>query len=74
MSFNPNVQKLSCDHCGAQSEIESFVVKEQDLRSALSKGSLWEKDAVSAFCCDNCGAKVIFEKKETATVCPLCGS
>ena len=74
MSFNPNVQKLSCDHCGAQREIESFVVKEQDLRSALSKGSLWEKDAVSAFCCDNCGAKVTFEKKQTATFCPFCGT
>ncbi len=74
MSFNPNVQKLSCEHCGAQSEIESFVVKEQDLRSALSKDVLWEKDAVSVFSCDNCGAKVVLEKKETATFCPFCGA
>ncbi len=74
MSFNPNDQKLSCEHCGAQSDIESFMVCEQDLRSALSNNVSWEKECVSVFSCDNCGAEVVLEKKETATFCPFCGA
>ncbi len=74
MSYNPNLNKLSCAHCGAEKDVESVAVLEQDLRSALFNGNMWEEDKVSLFACENCGAKVVLEQSETAKNCPFCGT
>ncbi len=74
MTFDPEVQKLSCAHCGATCDIENLSVSEQELTSGLLNGEQWEDAFVSVFACENCGAKVVLEKSETAKSCPFCGT
>ena len=74
MTFNPETQKLYCSHCGNEVDIESLEVSEQDLSSVLFNGDKWQDDTISAFSCENCGAKVVLDKSETAKSCPFCGT
>ena len=75
MVFDPEKQMLSCPHCGttASFNTETFS-KELSLLSGFDAASQWTKEQAVVFCCDNCGAKVVLQKDETATSCPFCGT
>ena len=73
--FDPERQALYCAHCGTVESLpESLTAKELDINSAFSSDRNWSEEEASAFECDNCGAKVVLQKGETATSCPFCGT
>ena len=74
LKFNPKTQKLFCEYCDTEVEFDqNFNYEEKDLFTALnSTVEQWTETRV--FLCENCGAKVVLKKTETATSCPFCGT
>lgn len=74
MVFDPTKQDLFCEHCG---RVESFEknreIKEIDIEKGFLEARTWDEEAC-VFSCENCGAKVVLGKSETANVCPFCGT
>ncbi|MEF9970818.1 MAG: hypothetical protein RR731_00730 [Oscillospiraceae bacterium] len=69
--------KFLCASCGHESEIqaEKEEIKEYDFSdyAEREKNSVpFEGTAVAD--CKSCGAEIAFDKLQTATVCPMCGS
>ena len=75
MIFNADLQTLYCPHCGSKKELgESKTAQEKDIMEGLSADAVWKADETTVFRCDNCGAKVVLAKGETAKTCPFCGT
>lgn len=75
MVFDADMQTLYCPHCGSKKELgESRTAKEKDILDGLSADAVWKADETVVFRCDNCGAKVVLSKDETAKTCPFCGT
>ncbi len=75
MVYDPERNALYCPHCGAERKFQdSSVAEERDFMSGLSADSQWKADETTVFRCDNCGAKVVLDKRETAKFCPFCGT
>ena len=77
MQYNIAKEKFVCTACGREEDIESAVkeIKEYDFSHYQER----EQNSVpfegmSAVTCQNCGAEIIFEAKDTAVLCPMCGS
>ncbi|MBP5466769.1 MAG: hypothetical protein J6Y43_04330, partial [Clostridia bacterium] len=70
MIFDADLQTLYCPHCGSKKELgESRTAQEKDIMEGLSADSVWKSDETTVFRCDNCGAKVVLSKSETAKTC-----
>ena len=75
MLFDADLQTLYCPHCGSKRELgESRTAEELDIMQGLSADSEWKAEETVVFRCDNCGAKVVLNKDETAKCCPFCGT
>ena len=75
MVFDPEKQLLYCPHCGSTRELgEIGTAKELDINEGFSADSEWKAEETIVFRCDNCGAKVILARGETAKLCPFCGT
>ena len=75
MVFDADLQSLYCPHCGSKKSIgETKTARERDIMEGLSADSVWKPNETVVFRCDNCGAKVVLSKDETAKVCPFCGT
>nr|MBO4517289.1 hypothetical protein [Clostridia bacterium] len=75
MVFNADLQTLYCPHCGSRKELgETSTAQEKDIMEGLSADSVWKAEETTVFRCDNCGAKVVLSKGETAKTCPFCGT
>ncbi len=75
MVFQPESQMLFCEHCGTKvSFAKGERAEELDIRTALNDGRDWSKDSTVVFECENCNAKVVLQKSETAKSCPFCGT
>lgn len=75
MVFNPEIQKLYCPHCETEKEIDkSQTATEIDFLFGVSQDDKWGQDETVVFSCENCGAKVVLQKDETADHCPFCGT
>ncbi len=75
MVFHPDTQSLICPHCQSAKNFGiSTFNKEVDLLSGLNDDSVWKKEEVSVFNCENCGAKVVLKQGETAVKCPFCST
>ena len=75
MVFDPQSQKLLCKHCGSTQNINlSTLAREIDIMSGFSMDDEWENEENDVFECDNCGAKVVLSRGETAKECPFCGT
>ncbi len=74
LKFNPKTQKLFCEYCDTEVEFDqNFAYEEKNLFEAInSTVEQWTETRV--FLCENCGAKVVLKKTETATSCPFCGT
>lgn len=73
--FDPETQGLICEHCGEKKQIENVQnVEELQLIFGTTTERDWSKDQTVVFRCDNCGAKVVLQKDETAKLCPFCGT
>lgn len=75
MVFHPESQTLFCEHCGTkQSFATDLTAEENDIRTAFSAERVWDTESTVVFACDNCNAKVVLQKTETAKSCPFCGT
>ncbi|MBQ9486100.1 MAG: hypothetical protein IJU83_04600 [Clostridia bacterium] len=75
MIFDPELQMLYCPHCGSKKELANVsTAHEIDLTEGLSADAVWKPEETVVFRCDNCGAKVVLQKDETAKLCPFCGT
>lgn len=75
MVFQPESQMLYCEHCGTkQSFAQDNQAEELDIKTALLAGREWSSDSTVVFACENCNAKVVLQKSETAKTCPFCGT
>ncbi len=65
VSFMPGTQKLYCEYCGSQIDVNEFDVDK-----------LNEKKAVhfDEYTCSTCGAKLITDETTSITDCVYCGS
>lgn len=75
MVFDPETQMLYCPHCDTKQTFkQSFGAKEIDILQGFDDNRKWGKEEAVCFRCDNCGAKVVLNKGETAKGCPFCGT
>lgn len=75
MVFDPTTQMLSCPHCDTKKSFSTNTAKELALSEmGFALGMEWTADEAVVFRCDNCGAKVVLDKTETAKSCPFCGT
>ncbi len=75
MVFDPDSQSLHCEHCGSIIDFaKNIKANELDIRTSFLVAVNWSSDETVVFLCDNCGAKVVLQKSETAKACPFCGT
>ncbi len=75
MIFEPKTQTLTCSYCGRQESIEkNLEVQEIALEEGFQSMAQWSPSEASVYVCENCRAKVVLEKSETAKNCPFCGT
>lgn len=75
MIFDPRTQKLFCEHCGTTEDVgEKILAHEKSITEGFSCDKKWDSKETVVFSCENCGAKVVLQKDQTATECPFCGT
>lgn len=76
MVFHPKTQKLRCEHCGTETDIESVThaPEEHDFTSAPRPEQMDWGMATRVIRCQSCGAETLLEKGATAQFCAFCGS
>lgn len=76
MKYDPKSNMLYCAHCGTKRAFgQQAEAAELAIEEALRTGgaAAWSAET-KVFRCENCGAKVVLDKGETATCCPFCGT
>ncbi len=76
MKYDPKSNMLFCEHCGTKRAFgEGARAEELAIEDALRTETAgnWSEET-KVFRCENCGAKVVLAKGETATCCPFCGT
>lgn len=75
MVFNPEKQTLYCEHCGNEIDVQKdFDVKENDIKEGFAHAEMWDADEQATYRCGNCGAVVVVNRDEQASLCPFCGT
>lgn len=75
MVFDPELQALKCEHCGNVSDFKKdFEVVERNIAEGFENAELVGEEEQVAYRCSNCGAEVVINSDETATICPFCGT
>lgn len=81
LQFSPETQKLSCQSCQNEYDIETLRQYEQEERHQGEQDLSWEyqKGACGAartedgmYICPSCGAKVEADENTVSTTCPYC--
>lgn len=83
LRFGEHTQRLKCDYCENEFDIESLQVFNETLHEEDSSESQWEQvqtsqwspedcDTVRTFTCPSCGGEIITEEHTAATFCPYC--
>ena len=75
MVFEASTQSLYCSHCENRIKFNDQTAgKELDFstRYMYDESNLLKNSVV--FICDNCNAKIVLDKNQTATVCPFCAT
>ncbi|MCQ2491634.1 MAG: hypothetical protein MJ087_01170 [Lachnospiraceae bacterium] len=78
--FSPKTQKLSCDSCGNEYELETMEQyhatengeDEPDLNWGETEGPVAEKKADGLYICPSCGGEVEADDNTVSTKCPYC--
>ncbi|MCQ2398893.1 MAG: hypothetical protein MJ072_00100 [Clostridia bacterium] len=72
--FDPEKQDLHCEQCDSHFTIPpNDNVRELNLAEGMNEEESWT-GGMKTFTCANCGAQVVLDKTETASVCPFCGT
>lgn len=74
MVFDPNTQKLKCEHCGTEEDfIKDKEVKELDILEGFKNAEKWSSGTM-VYRCANCGASIVMTANEVAKNCPYCST
>ena len=77
LKFDPASNKLKCDACGAEFDIEASdeEVNELDFNKYVEEnlGTI-ETQTLHTVECENCGAHVTFDENVVSDRCPFCGT
>lgn len=74
LKFNPETQKLYCEYCDSEISFEQDSnYQEISLNNAIGVNQTWDSTA-KVYICENCNAKIVLSKGETASLCPFCGT
>ena len=74
MTFDPETQKLKCSYCGYTEDFsKSADVEEISIENALKNNERWNSETL-VYNCENCGARVVVNRGETAGICPFCST
>lgn len=75
MKFNPELQKLYCEHCESTKEFEQKVnFHEYSLHEVIGNDYFYNREEAVVFNCSNCGAKIVLNEDQSSIVCPFCGT
>ncbi|MCC8410702.1 hypothetical protein LJ707_17300 [Mucilaginibacter sp. UR6-1] len=75
--FLPGSNKLQCDHCGSEEEIDTNAapVISLDYEQYITENkALYQTAVLHAVKCSGCGSETILEQSVTADKCPFCAS
>ena len=81
LRFDPGHERLICDHCGAEEQIDhgpweqQSAIRELDFQAALdAELSVAETEENRTSTCQNCGARTEFDPDVHAAECPYCAT
>lgn len=78
MLFDPNTQKLKCEHCALEKEIPAPLVEAPEYLYNPQTDSYtapdWEALGNKTVRCKNCGASTVVSSADMTAVCSFCGS
>lgn len=79
LRFDPDTQKVVCDHCGRHMEADDPQITELNEAAAQGEvGANMQSDdgtyTAFVYCCPNCGAKLMSTEETAVTFCSFCGS
>lgn len=77
LTFNPAMQKLSCEYCGGSFDVSEFDVDETHEKETVNiteKTESTSEISYNVFTCNTCGAEIAVNSTETATFCVYCGN
>lgn len=77
LKFRPGTHHLSCNHCGAENEIEgateTVVIEELDFEKFINESlEKSNKEVISTVSCSSCGASTTLQPNVTSDNCPFC--
>ncbi len=83
--FNSALQKMKCDYCDSEFDMETLKAYDEALKKAEAKepeveaptGSEWkfgEQDGIRVYSCQSCGGEVLGDETLAASACPFCGN
>lgn len=75
--FVPGINKLKCESCGAEYEIEAEPTKIEELdfvKYITEKMGSLETQVLHTVQCEGCGAQVTLDENVVSDKCPFCGS
>lgn len=83
LPFNENVQKMKCQYCDNEFDLETVRTYNEDLNKADEADFHWEESQTKAwsedeqqslrsFICPACGGELITDENTAATFCPYC--
>jgi len=72
LRFDSKSQKLKCDACDGEFDVEDFDSKNEDFNIKADKFK--ENENLYVYVCDSCGGTIMADENTAATSCPYCGS
>lgn len=73
MVYSAEKGALYCEYCGSVREIAGRVSEEIDFSRLLGEDNGWGGES-HVFCCQNCGAREVLDRREIAKTCSFCGT
>ena len=77
MEFNASTQKLKCQYCDSEMEVEAYKADEEPDEEVTAPGSQWESgetDGLFVYICKECAGEIIGGETDASTKCPFCGN
>lgn len=81
LEFSPEHQKLSCESCGNEYDLETIRQYEQEEQADEEQELCWEyqkeaepaeRTAEGRYICPSCGAEIEADENTVSTTCPYC--
>ena len=83
LQFRGSTQKLKCDYCDSQFDIDAVIAYNDSLNRKDSTDFNWnasdtqafsdqEQSEMHAFLCPSCGGEIVADSTSAATFCPYC--